>query len=104
MSARDIHETGVAPLLDMIPLASNVLLSLDVDGLDPAIVPAVFNPAPGGLNYWHMIDLIHGASQRARLCGFSIAELMPERDIDGLSALTAARIVMNVVGAIARSV
>ena len=34
--------------------------------------------------------------------GFDLVEFMPERDVDGIGALTAGRIVVNVLGALAR--
>ena len=77
-------------------------MALDVDGLDPGVVPGVIGRAPGGLSYWQMVDLIHGVAARGRIAAFSLVEFMPERDVDGLGALAAARILANVVGALAR--
>ncbi|MGO7932325.1 arginase family protein, partial [Rhizobium ruizarguesonis] len=48
------------------------------------------------------IDLIAGLGRRARIVGFDLVELYPHADIDGLSAMTAARILVNAVGAIVR--
>ena len=56
-------------------------------------MPAVIAPAPSGLGYRKAVDLLHGLAARARLAGFDIDEFMPERDSQGLAALTAARIV-----------
>lgn len=49
-----------------------------------------------------MIDLISDVDRRAELVGFDLVEFYPPADIDGLSALTAARILVNVVGTIVR--
>ena len=73
------------------------------DGLDPWIMPAVIGQAPGGLTYWQVVDLLHGLAAKANLAGFDIVEFMPSRDIQGLAALHAARIVCNVIGLMARS-
>ena len=61
---------------------------------------AVVAPTPGGLTYTQAIDLIHGVAAKARLRAFDMIEFIPERDPDGLSALTAARVLVNAVGAI----
>ncbi|HEX5079635.1 MAG TPA: arginase family protein, partial [Geminicoccaceae bacterium] len=37
--AREVHEHGIAPALDAVPAGSQVLVTLDCDGLDPAIMP-----------------------------------------------------------------
>ena len=101
--AREFARTGVAPVLDRIPEGAEVIVALDVDGLDPSIMPAAIGRAPGGLSYWDVIELIEGAAAKGRLAGFEVAELVPERDIDGMGALTAARIVANVVRIVAQS-
>jgi agmatinase len=100
--ARAVHEHGIGPVLDAIRPGSEVLVTFDCDGLDPAIMPAVIGPAPGGLTYWQSIGILHGIAAKARLAGFDIVELVPERDVAGLGALTAARIVVNVLGLLAR--
>ena len=45
---------------------------------------------------------MHGLAAKARIAGFDIVEFMPERDIQGLAALTAARLVCNTLGLMAR--
>jgi agmatinase len=100
--ARDVHERGIAPVLDAVPAGSDVLLTLDCDGLDPAIMPGVIAPAPGGLTYWQAVGVLHGIAAKARIAAFDIVEFVPERDAAGLGALTAARIMVNVLGLVAR--
>lgn len=100
-SAREVERGGVEPVLDLIPNDANVIIALDIDGLDPAIVPGVIGRAPGGLTYWQTVNLIHGVAKKANLAAFSLVEFMPERDVDQLGALIAARIVANVIGVVA---
>ena len=100
--ARAVHEHGIGPVIDAVPPGSQVLVTFDCDGLDPSIMPAVIGPAPGGLTYWQSIGILHGIAAKARLAAFDIVEFVPERDVAGLGALTAARIVANVLGLAAR--
>jgi agmatinase len=100
--ARAVHEHGIAPVLEAVPAGSQVLVTLDCDGLDPTIIPARIAPAPGGLTYWQAIGMLHGIAAKARLAAFDIVEFVPERDAAGLGALTAARIIVNVLGLMAR--
>jgi agmatinase len=102
VTARDLHTHGLEPVLDLVPPGAEVFFTLDCDGLDPFVMPAVIGPAPGGLSYWQAITLLHGLAAKARLAGFDIVEFMPERDIQGLAALTAARLVCNALGLMAR--
>ncbi|MEM7056152.1 MAG: arginase family protein [Pseudomonadota bacterium] len=101
--ARDIARDGTQGPLDLIPAGANVVVCLDVDGLDPSIVPAAIGRAPGGLSYWDVVNLIDGAAATGRLAGFEVAEFMPERDVDGIGALNIARIICNVVRIAANS-
>ena len=79
-----------------------MLITVDVDGLDPSIMPGVIGPAPGGLLYWQAASLIQGIARKARIAAFDIVEFVPERDIQQTGALTAARLVANAIGLIAR--
>lgn len=104
VTAREIHAQGVEAALRHIPEGSRVVVTLDCDALDPSIMPGVAARTPGGLTYTQVIDLIAGLGRRARIAGFDLVEFYPPADIDSLSALTAARILVNVVGTIARQV
>lgn len=102
-SGRDVNRDGLVPILDSIAEQSNVIIALDIDGLDPSVVPGVIGRAPGGLSYWQAVELIHGVARKARLSAFNLVEFMPERDVEQLGALVCARLVANVLGAVARS-
>ncbi len=104
VTAREVHAHGVEAALRHIPEGARVVVTLDCDGLDPGIMPGVAARTPGGLTYTQAIDLIAGLGKRARIAGFDLVELYPPADIDGVSALTAARLVVNAVGAIVRQV
>lgn len=102
VTAREVHAEGVQAALRHIPEGSRVVVTLDCDGLDPSVMPGVAARTPGGLTYTQVIDLISGLGKRAEIAGFDLVELYPPADIDGLSALTAARLLINAIGAIVR--
>jgi agmatinase len=104
VTAREVHSLGVDAALRHIPEGARVVITLDCDGLDPSIMPGVAARSPGGLTYTQVIDLIAGVGTRGRIVGFDLVELYPPADIDGISALTAARLVTNVIGTIARQI
>ena len=104
ITAREVHAQGVDVALRHIPQGARVVVTLDCDGLDPGIMPGVAARTPGGLTYTQVIDLIAGAGRRGRIAGFDLVELYPPADIDGLSALTAARLLVNAIGTIVRQV
>jgi agmatinase len=100
--AREVHRDGLGRAIAAIPEGARVLVALDVDGLDPSICPAVLGPAPGGLLYWHVLELLDAVARRGTLAAMDVVELVPGRDPDGLSALTAARIVAYAMAVAAR--
>jgi agmatinase len=103
ISARSLHQKGIGQVLELVPEGTNLLVTFDCDALDPSIMPAVIGPAPGGLTYWQAIELLEGVSKRARIAAFDLVEFFPARDIAGLGALAAGRIVAHVIGLLARA-
>jgi len=102
ITARMVHNDGIDAALSHLPENTNCMITFDCDALDPAIMPAVVAQTPGGLSYTQMIDLVAGVIDKANLTGFDLIEFLPERDFNGTSAITAARIITNVIGNLAR--
>jgi agmatinase len=50
-----------------------------------------------------MVDLLHGLAQKTDIRGIDLVEFCPRNDINGLGALTVARLVCNMIAALARS-
>ncbi|MHC4993304.1 MAG: agmatinase, partial [Planctomycetota bacterium] len=67
-----------------------IYLSFDVDVLDPAFAPGVSHWEPGGASTRQAIDAIHALD--ATVIGADVVELNPERDMHGITAMTAARV------------
>ena len=102
ITAQQVNRQGIQPVLDLIAPNSNVLITFDCDALDSGIMPAVMSPTPGGLTYWNVVELMQGVAAKAHFCGFNLVEFMPARDLDGTSALTAARLIFNAAALLAR--
>lgn len=100
--AGEVARDGVWRAVDLVPEGAEVVVCLDVDALDPAVMPAVIGRTAGGLSYWQVMELIGGVAERARIAGFAMTEFMPDQDIDGLGALVAAQLLTGVLGVIAR--
>jgi agmatinase len=77
-------------------LAYPVYMSIDLDGLDPAHVPGVAHPEPGGLTVREVLTLIHGLE--VPLIGADVVELNPELDSRGLTSFVAAKLVKELAG------
>lgn len=102
ITGHEVHRSGIGAVLDLIPQGSRVIICIDADALDPAIIPGVIGRAPGGLSYYQCVDLIQGVARKARISAMDFVEYMPERDVDGLGALTFGRLIITALGAIAK--
>ena len=74
-----------------------VYISLDLDGLDPAFMPATGTPEPGGLD-WHQVShWLQALCRRCPVVGMDLVELAP---IPGQPAwdFTAARLLYRALG------
>jgi len=103
IAARDIHAHGIAAVAEAIPEASRCFITIDCDGLDPGVIPAVLSQVPGGLTYWQVVELIEAVSARSTIIGFDLVELTPDRDINGVGALTAGRIICNLCSILSKA-
>lgn len=100
--AGEVARQGVWRAVDLIPEGSQVIICLDMDALDPAVMPAVIGRTAGGMSYWQVMELIGAVAEKAHIAGFDMVEFMPERDIDGMGAMVAAQLLAGVIGLIAR--
>jgi agmatinase len=64
-------------------LGDPVYITIDVDGLDPAIMPATGTPEPGGLSWYEALTLLRKVVGQRRVVGSDVVELSP---IPGLVA------------------
>ncbi len=55
-------------------LTENVYLTIDIDGLDPGIVPTTGTPEPGGLGWYETLTLIRKLAARKRVVGMDLVE------------------------------
>jgi agmatinase len=55
-------------------LTDNVYLTIDIDGLDPSIVPTTGTPEPGGLGWYETLELIRKIAEKKRIVGMDLVE------------------------------
>jgi len=99
-----LEDGGIPRAIDDLPEGVPVYIALDVDSLDPTLMPAVIGPAPGGLNYWQMMEIFDRVATRAPIIGFNMVELMPAQDPGGQGALMASRLGISMLGLIANQI
>jgi len=83
-------------------LSGPVYLTVDLDGLDPSVMPATGTPEPGGLGWHELSALLLEVAARVPIVGADVVELAP---VPGLVApdFLAARLAYRIAGCAARS-
>ena len=103
ITAYEMHDMGMRAVLDRIPDGGPYYLTIDADGLDPTIMPAVMARVPGGLNWVQTWQLIHGLVKKGRVLGMDLVEIAPTHDLDGMTLVHADRLICNFIGATVRA-
>jgi agmatinase len=78
-----------------------IYVTIDMDVLDPAFVPAVPNPEPEGLDTATLLDLLEAVCDR-RVIGFDVVEVAPQYD-QGVTAIQATKVIFEVLGFLERA-
>lgn len=55
-------------------LTENVYLTIDIDGLDPSLVPTTGTPEPGGMGWYETLALIRKLAEKKRVVGMDLVE------------------------------
>jgi agmatinase len=83
---------------DAVPIPGAPLyVSIDLDGFDPAFAPGVSHHEPGGLSVRDVLNVLHRV--RGPIVGADIVELNPSRDVNGVTATLAAKLVKELAAA-----
>ena len=80
---------------------ARVYLTIDLDILDPAFAPGVATPEPGGPSTVEILRLVREFG-KLNIWAFDVVELVPPHD-DGTTAFVAAKIIYELLAAIASS-
>lgn len=86
---------------DGVPIPDRPLyVSIDMDALDPAFAPGVSHHEPGGLSVRDILSVLHRVE--GNIVGADVVEYNPTRDINGMTAMVAAKFVKELAGLAAR--
>jgi agmatinase len=80
---------------------SKVFFTVDVDGIDPSVLPATGTPVPGGLGWYQTLGLFESVARQRKIIGFDVMEFAP---IPGFHAFdfTAALLTYKLMGIVQR--
>ncbi|MDG2617177.1 agmatinase [Thermoleptolyngbya sichuanensis XZ-Cy5] len=75
----------------------NVFLTIDLDGIDPTLIPGVGTPEPGGLNWYSLLGYLRSVFEHHHVLGADIMELAPVSE-SVVSEFTAAKLAYKLIG------
>jgi agmatinase len=99
--AEDVHAgRHLAPLASLVR-GKKVFLTVDLDGLDPSLVPATGTPEPNGLSWTQALEIVRMVAREADVVAIDCVELAP---IPGAHAsdFLAAKLVYKAIGLVLR--
>ena len=99
----DVAELGVNKVEQAIKsrtAGSKIYISVDLDCVDPASAPGVSVPSPAGLAAIDLIYLLNKVISGGNVVGIDIVELVPDYDVNGMTATLAARILSECIASV----
>ncbi|MGC9527870.1 MAG: agmatinase [Limnospira sp.] len=96
--ARDIatQPDWIEKAIARIP-TRRIFLTIDLDGIDPAAVPGVGTPEPGGLSWYGLLAFVRALLTDSEAIGCDVMELAPVGD-SVVSEFTAAKLIYKLIG------
>lgn len=73
-----------------------VFLTIDLDVLDPSVLPGTGTPEPGGMQFAELLDWLL-ACQGIHFVGADVVELSPHYDASGVSTAVATKVIREVL-------
>jgi agmatinase len=92
----EIVHMSALPAYDRLKIHGPVYVSFDMDVLDPAFAPGISHHEPGGMTVRETIAHLHAIE--GTIVGADIVEYNPARDIAGMTATVAAKILKEILG------
>jgi agmatinase len=98
--AERIVRHGVASALAGVSGGGAAYVTIDIDVLDPGGAPGTGYPEPGGLTYYQLKEALLLVAERYDIVAFDVAEVDPVYDAAGVTARVAAKLILDLLGAI----
>ena len=78
-------------------LTDTIYITIDLDVLDPSIMPSVGTPEPGGFGWYEFLDFLKIVIKDKKVVGFDVVELSPKEGFNAPDFL-AAKLIYRLLG------
>lgn len=105
-SGREVQQRGIEDVveeaLEKVTASTDaVFMTVDVDCLDLSIAPGTAAPSPGGLDAWDILTGVYEVAKNQSTIGMDLVEIAPPHDVEGLTSITGATILLHFFGGLA---
>ena len=100
VTRKAFSDQGIPGVLALVPAGAPLYISIDIDVFDPGIAPGTGTPEPGGLAYTEGRALIRALAGHGVVVGFDLVEVNPQYDHGEITAILAARLILDTMGAV----
>jgi arginase len=92
----EVIEMRSLPAYEKLKASGPVYITFDMDVLDPAFAPGISHWEPGGMTVREAIAHLHAIE--GQIVGGDVVEFNPVRDVSGITASVAGKIVKEILG------
>ena len=73
-------------------------MTIDIDAFCPSIASGTGTPSHGGFQYYEILELLQGLTQRGQVVGIDLVEVAPAYDPTESTQILAAQLLLNFIG------
>ena len=92
-----IKQSGLPIEKILSGLTEDVFITFDLDAINPAELPSVGTPEPGGLSWYQVTELFESVFSEKNVVGFDVVELKPDA-VNAHSDFWAAKMIYKMIG------
>ncbi len=100
VTVKKFRQIGVNQVVESIPQAKNIYVTIDLDGMDCLVVPGISGQEVDGLSYSEVAQTLVGIPKRGKVVGFDVNGLIPALDSTGRTARVVTNLILDLLTAI----
>lgn len=100
ITVKKFRQMGVSQVVESIPQAKNIYVTIDIDCMDCLVVPAFSGQEVDGLSYSDIVQTLVGIPNRGKVVGFDVNGLIPALDSTGVTTRVVTNLILDLLTAI----
>lgn len=104
LMGEEVHRLGIPRVTDIVRervADKPVYVSFDIDFLDASCVPGTGTPEVEGFSTYQGLSLMRGICPFCNTIGMDLVEVLPDKDVSGITALAGASVIHSFLAAMA---